>query len=135
MTVRVEHETEPSALLIVEQGSGVRHLLHEWVRAEHPDCRLLQATSAAEARRIAGAERPVLVFVNLDMRDNEGFDALRALRTELPQAHLIALSLFHADAYRDYAAGAGAEACLPMAVLEPRLRDSFDALLMERHAQ
>lgn len=117
------------AVLIAQDKAHARLSLHAWVAQQYPHCRVLDATDAAEACRLALAERPAVVLVDIDMHDARGFEVLRALRTALPQAHLLALSLFHADAYRDYAAGAGAEACLSLTLSGPKLKDTLATFL------
>ena len=119
----------PSALLIAEDKVYAAQLLQDWVTQEYPRCRISHAANAEDARRVASVERPAVILVDIDMYDAKGFEILRVLRTDLPEVHLIALSMFHADAYRDYAAGAGAEACLSMAGVGSKLKDMIGALL------
>jgi len=119
----------PLALLIAEDKEHALRSLHDWVTHEYPLCRVSHAATAAEARRLALAERPAVILVDIDMHDAKGFEILRVLRTELPGAHLIALSMFHAEAWRDYAAGAGARACLSLATADSKLKETIAALL------
>jgi DNA-binding NarL/FixJ family response regulator len=119
----------PFALLIAEDKIHTRQLLQDWVTHEYPRCRISHAANAEDARRVALAERPAVILVDIDMHDARGFEILRVLRIALPEAHLIALSMFQADAYRDYAAGAGAQACLSMATTGSKLKDTIGALL------
>lgn len=119
----------PSALLIAEDKVYTRQLLQDWVTQEYPRCRISHAANAEDARCVALAEHPAVILVDIDMHDSKGFEILRVLRTALPKTHLIALSMFQADAYRDYAAGAGAEACLSMAIVDSKLKATIGALL------
>jgi DNA-binding NarL/FixJ family response regulator len=121
--------TTPPSLLIAEDKIHALQSLDDWVRHAYPLCRVCHAATAADARRLALAERPTVVLVDIDMHDALGFEILRVLRTELPDAHLIALSMFHAEAWRDYAAGAGAKACLSLATSDSQLKDTIEALL------
>lgn len=125
----------PSAVLIAADKMSACQLLQDWLTREYPRCRVLHVANPKDARNIALAERPEVILVDIDMPDTRGFEILRVLRTELPDAHLIALSLFDAEVFREYAAGAGAKACLSMAVGDSRLKELIGALLASPHGR
>ena len=54
---------------------------------------------------------------------------MRMLKGAVPRAHLIALSTYHAETYRGYAAKAGASGCLSKSSLNAELKNLIDTLL------
>ena len=125
----IDTVTPPTALLVVEDNLHARQWLRDWAERECPKFRLLFAAGLDEARRLARAHRPAVALVDIDMHDARGFEILRLLSSVAPDVHLIALSMFNAEAYRDYAAGAGAKACVSLATSDSKLKDTVGALL------
>jgi DNA-binding NarL/FixJ family response regulator len=120
------------ALLLVESNEFIRARLHDWFRCEFPQFRFLEASTFEQARSLAFAHVPRVALVDIDMPHAEGFDVLRMLRGVVPDAHMIALSMYHADAYRQYAANAGAIACLSLHMTDSMLRNLLGVVLTEQ---
>lgn len=95
-------------LAIVEDASGVRAKLVETLDA-HPGWRVVAAcANAAQALREIPAAKPDLVLLDIMLPGGSGTDLLRPLRSALPQAHLIMLTVVEhaADIVRAIHAGA-----------------------------
>jgi len=124
-------DPQAPALLLVEANEFIRARLHDWFQCEFPQYRFLEAASFDQARQLAFAHHPLVALVDIDMPHAEGFDVLRMLRGVIPDAHLIALSMYHAEAYRQYASNAGAIACLSLHMSDSMLRNLVGVVLAE----
>ncbi len=122
-------------VVVAVRHAGCRTRLGQWLAHEYPSCRCLDAVSSEQARHIAISESPAVALVDIDMPAAQGFEILRMLRTLAPRARLVALSAYHAETYRDYAAGAGAAVCLPMGLPDSKLKYAIGALLAPPSAQ
>lgn len=119
------------ALLLVEANEFIRARVHDWFSCEFPHYRFLEASSYEEARALGCQYQPSVALVDIDLPDAKGFDILRMLRGVAPDAHLIALSMYHAETYRAYAASAGAIACLSLHMSDSMLRNLVGVVLAE----
>ena len=71
-----------------------------------------EATDGREAVDLSLALRPNLVVMDVHMPAMSGLEALRRLRTELPDTHFVMISTFVEPEVRDIALSMGADACL-----------------------
>jgi DNA-binding NarL/FixJ family response regulator len=122
-------DDEAPALLLVEGNEFIRARLHDWFSCEFPRFRFLEAGTYEEARTLAFEYSPRVALVDIDLPDAKGFDILRMLRGVVPDAHTIALSMYHADTYRHYAESAGAIACLSLHLSDSMLRNLVGVVL------
>ena len=53
---------------------------------------VLEAGDGREAVEVYRARRPDIVLIDLFMPEHDGFEAIRALRTEFPESRIIAVS-------------------------------------------
>ena len=125
-------EADAPALLLVEGNEFIRARLHDWFSCEFPHYRFLEAGTYDEARALAFAHAPSVALVDIDLPHAKGFDILRMLRGVIPDAHLIALSMYHAETFRAYAANAGAIACLSLHMSDSMLRNLVGVVLSEQ---
>lgn len=126
-------QTDPGgpALLLVEANEFIRARLHDWFRCEFPAYRFIEAAGYDDARAAAFAHEPSVALVDIDLPNGRGFEILRMLRGVVPDAHLIALSMYHAETFRAYAANAGAIACLSLHMSDSMLRNLVGVVLAE----
>lgn len=66
-------------------------------------------SSAEESLRNAPALQPHVILMDLKMRGMSGLEAIPQMRLLLPEARIIALTLFGTPAYRQAALAAGAD--------------------------
>ena len=79
-----------AVVLIVDDNAATRWVLSEIVKRESHE--VLEARDGQEALELFRSRRPDLVVLDLFMPDHDGFDAIRALRRDFPQARIIAVS-------------------------------------------
>jgi DNA-binding NarL/FixJ family response regulator len=91
-----------------------------------PDLRLVaQASSGVEAVRQFRATLPDITLMDLQMRGMDGIDAIIAIRTEWPQAKIIALTTFEGDTLAQRALKAGAQAYLLKGLVRGEVLDTI----------
>jgi DNA-binding response OmpR family regulator len=82
-------------LLIVDDDADLRGAVAEQLQAEEFDT--LEAATAAEGVRLAEAERPDLILLDVDLPDFDGREAARRLRTGGISTPIIMLTAAAAD--------------------------------------
>ena len=75
--------------------------------------RIVGTTDHDNALTVVSRENPQVVIIDLGMADANAFETLTRLHLQMPQIHIIALTLFDEDCYRQAALTAGAEALIP----------------------
>jgi two-component system cell cycle response regulator DivK len=123
-------------VLLVDDYDDAREMYEEYLMFR--GYRVLTAASGAEALRVAQAERPALILMDLAMVDMSGAQALHALRNlpELAAVPVIAFTAHAMDRERDEALLDGFSAivtkpCLPdelVAVIETYVAGNPDPL-------
>ncbi|MBS1806945.1 MAG: response regulator [Acidobacteria bacterium] len=79
-------------ILIADDIEGVRRMLTQTLEDEH---QILQANNGLEAVRLAAAENPDVVILDLDMPVMDGVEAARQIKEQLPQLKIIAMTGQH----------------------------------------
>lgn len=128
-------DTKPSdprraTLWIVGGYACTRELWRDWAAQEFSTAQVGVAAEAADLPR--RVERGVVVaLIDIDLPGTAGLELVRRVRGRLPAARLVALSAYFADAHRDHALAAGADACVSPQVTDGGLRDLVGPLLRE----
>jgi signal transduction histidine kinase/DNA-binding response OmpR family regulator len=76
----------PEKLLLIDDDEVARYLLKGLLADTRYE--VLEAQAGAEGLRLAAAERPGVIILDLDMPDLNGFEVLRALRAEAATRHI-----------------------------------------------
>ena len=116
-------------VLLVEWNATLRSVLSAWLHQEFPGYQVETAASREQAERMAADSPLVLVLVNIDAYQGEGFATLHSLRTLQPDALLVALSLYPVAYFRESAMCAGAVQCACIALAHDDLRNLLCELL------
>jgi hypothetical protein len=74
-----ELEPTPGTLLYIEDDPAALELMQSLLSRHRPAVRLLVATDGASGLRLAQAERPDVIFVDLQLPDVDGIDLLALL--------------------------------------------------------
>jgi DNA-binding NarL/FixJ family response regulator len=94
-----------------------------------PDMALVaEATNGREAIQQFRAHRPDVTLMDLQMPDMSGLDAIIAIRSEFPNAHIIVLTTYAGDAQALRALQAGARAYLLKSLVNKELLDTIRAV-------
>ena len=116
-------------ILIVDDKAHLRALLHEWLAAEFPDCRILEAASGEEAVNRAGAVPTSLAVMDIGLPGMNGIETARILTAQHPDLKVVILSIHEEERYRREAAAAGVHAYVPKRQLQDKLLPSIRELL------
>jgi two-component system, NarL family, response regulator LiaR len=100
--------TAPIRLVIVDDHSVVREGLRAFLRLQEGIDVVGEAASAAEAIRVAAAQSPDVVLLDLVMPGGDGIGAIRQVIEVAPAARVLVLTSFADDAQIFAAMSAGA---------------------------
>jgi len=124
--------TEPAArVLVVDDEPQIRKFLR--LGLEGHGYAVLEAASAGDARRVAVAEQPELVILDLGLPDREGFEVLGALR-EWSRVPVLVLSVRNREGEKVRAFDLGADDYVVKPFGMPELLARIKAALRRRVA-
>jgi len=121
-------DTRP-AIFVAGSDARWRSQLRDWLEHEFAGHRCIEAAGREQLRRLLIQQRPALVLVDVDTHGLLALDLVRLVRTLAPRAVPVALSAYNADAYRDFAIGAGAATCVSPQALDGTFGVLLDSLL------
>lgn len=87
------HAAECSVILVVDDHPVVRAGFAGLLATQPWAGRVLQAGTAAEARRLATLENPALAVVDLGLPDTDGTDLIRRLHTAVPACTIVVATM------------------------------------------
>ncbi len=114
---------EPIRILLVEDQYFARLALHSVIDAREEMRIVAESANGAEAVALYRAHRPDLVMMDLRLPGLSGFDAIRAIRNENPEARILVLS--------NYEGVADVERALTLGALGYLTKDADADLLLE----
>ena len=119
----VEVRLAQMSLLLVDDNPGFLRILASFLeRSGQGEIVILGAARGGkEALRKAQALRPQVILIDLAMPDLHGLEAIPQLRSMLPDAGIIALTLLDSGGYRQAAMAAGASDFVSKARLDTDL--------------
>jgi len=99
---------QPIRILVADDSARFRGHLNTFLNAE-PDIVVIgEACNGQDAVTQATRLKPDVVLMDVRMPDLNGLEATRLLRAACPDMHVIMLSRFDVQEYRDEAASSGA---------------------------
>lgn len=111
----------PISVLLVDDNPTFLQIAARFLM-QHDDVILVDVCNGGrQALEKAAALHPQVVLIDLAMYDLPGLQAIPRLRTLLPEAGIIALTLLDANSYRQAALLAGADDFVPKAALNTEL--------------
>lgn len=120
------------SILIVDDNTRLRALLHEWLSTALPDYCILEASSGEEALKRAGSVPISLAIMDIGLPGMNGIEAARTLTARYPRLRIVMLSIHEEERYRREAAAAGAHAYVPKRTAQeqllPVIREQLDAI-------
>ena len=114
---------EPIRILLVEDQYFARLALHSVIDAREEMRIVAESANGTEALALYRAHRPDLVMMDLRLPGLSGFDAIRAIRNENPEARILVLS--------NYEGVADVERALTLGALGYLTKDADADLLVE----
>jgi DNA-binding NarL/FixJ family response regulator len=115
-------------LLLVDDEAVIRRGLRMWLDLEADFDVVGEASTGAQAIVLAGALRPDVVLMDVEMPEMDGVTATAALRAAVPHVRVVLLSQ-HADApTRTRALAAGAAGCVSKGTGDTELLETLRAL-------
>ena len=110
-------------VFLVEDSTIVRERLETMLCAVPGTEIVGRAAGAQAAIRDILRTRPELVVLDVQLAEGSGFDVLRALHAQAPELHVVMLSNFSSDPYRQIAERFGARAFFDKTRDFERVRD------------
>lgn len=97
-------------IMIVDDHVNLRRLLHEWLSDELPGCSFVEMRTANEALMYCLQESPHVIIMDIDMPGINGIDATSKVKSILPDAKVVILTVHENGLYKEAAMKAGATA-------------------------
>lgn len=91
--------TRPVSVLLVDDHAVLRESLAHWLRGDDRVEVIADAGSADEAIPLALEHHPDVIVMDIDLPGRGCFDAVRAIRAELPEIAVLFLSAHTSDGY------------------------------------
>lgn len=118
------------SVLLVDDNARYRAQLGKLVGRVSPGATLYEAEDGAEAARLAGQVKPKLAFIDVVLREEDGIQCARRVKTVSPHTRIILISAYPDREFRRLGLNAGAVAFLDKkdidaATLRQLVSDSF----------
>ena len=118
-----------TTILIVEGDELVRGSLREWLKSAFLAFRIVTAATDEEAIAVARDLLPSIVIIDAGLPVLAGLEATQRIKTLLPQAQVVVLSVHEAPIYRARATAAGASAYVTKSKMHTELLPVLMSLL------
>lgn len=96
-------------ILIVENNAAFRRSLKEVIGVRFPALDVAEASNAEEAFLLVQTMPPALIFTDVSLSGENGFELTRRIKGDHPQVRVVVLSSHDLDEYRDAAYECGAD--------------------------
>ncbi len=127
--------TQPISVLLVDDNPTFLNIAARFLR-EHSDD-LVDVVGLAqggnEALELAQELAPQVVLLDLSMPDLPGLELIPLLRENVPETHIIVLTLMDTQGYREAVTTAGADAFIPKAALSKELLPAIQQVVHGNH--
>jgi two-component system response regulator YesN len=90
-------------ILIVEDSFLFRKLLKETLQSQFPAMEIIEATDGKEALEKIDFSNPHLIFMDIELRGQNGFELTKRIKTQYPQTIIIILTSHDLLEYREAA--------------------------------
>lgn len=108
---------------------GIIEIVHDFVPDLAPDLAFDEATTAAEALRLAAHQRHDLILLDISLPDDSGLATLARLKEEDPERPVLILSVHREDEYVVHAFRNGADGYLTKSSAPEELREAVTRIL------
>jgi len=109
-------------VMIVDDSKPVRRLIATFLRDLVDE--FVECPDGSQALKAYTEHQPDLVLMDIEMKQVNGLEATRAIKTAFPKAHVYVVSQWDSPALREAAKIAGAEGYVSKVSLQP-LRSFF----------
>lgn len=116
-------------ILIVDDHDALRLSLRDWLTAEFPQCRILEAISAEDALALVRKTPPDIVVMDISLPGMEGIEAAWRMKHSVPGVKVVMLTIHEETVYRTNAIVAGADAYVPKRKMQTELLPILAVLL------
>jgi len=90
-------------ILIVEDSHLFRKLLKETLQSQFPAIEIIEATDWKEALQKIDSSNPTLVFMDIELREQNGLELTKRIKAQYPQIIIIILTSHDLQEYREAA--------------------------------
>lgn len=119
-------------VLIADDHEMFRRSLAEFLTSYGGIEVVAQASSGGEAIRLAEQHTPDIVLLDLNMPGRNGFEATKAIKTQLPQSKVFVVSANDGAIYRKMAEIHGADGYIEKTFLKKQILELLERLLSGR---
>lgn len=104
----VASQNEIRSILIADNHGVLRQALRDWLNVVFPDVLIWEADNGKDAVSLSLAHKPDVVLMDIAMPEMDGIDATRSITRDLPDTHVVMLTLHEGAHYRSRSREAGA---------------------------
>ena len=90
-------------ILIVEDSFLFRKLLQETLQSQFPAMEIIETTDGKEAQQKIDSSNPHLVFMDIELREQNGLELTKRIKAQYPQTIIIILTSHDLQEYREAA--------------------------------
>ena len=96
-------------ILIVDDSAAFRQMLERIVLSQFPSMQIVGAKDGKEAIEKTREDPPRLIFMDIRLPDENGFQVTRKIKAEHPEIPIIIMTSYDSPEYRDTARDSGAD--------------------------
>jgi DNA-binding NarL/FixJ family response regulator len=97
-------------ILIVDDHTDFRTMLKDYLMRSRLDIEIFEASSAEMAVAKASCVKPDVVLMDISLPKATGLDATKLIKEEMPDCHVIIITMFNVKAFKQAAEGINATA-------------------------
>jgi DNA-binding NarL/FixJ family response regulator len=121
-------------ILIVEDSFLFRKLLKETLQSRFPAMEIIEATDGKEALQKIDSSNPYLIFMDIELRGQNGLELTKRIKAQYPQTIIIILTSHDLQEYRDAADQNNANYFLTKGLsTKGEILALVDSILSDRH--
>ena len=117
------------SLMLVDDNPTFRRIIEDFIDKQARFARMEWAQNGKQAIDLARQKEPEVVLLDLGMPDISGLEVLPILRSILPGAIIVVVTLMDSDSYRQAAVQAGADGFVAKSRLNADLMPTLDGLI------
>jgi CheY-like chemotaxis protein len=99
---KLEHRSESSKVLIVEDSALFRQILKDTLSDRFPSIEIHEATDGEEAFRKIEASRPALIFMDIRLPGENGLELTKKVKARYPKTIVVILTAYDLPEYREF---------------------------------
>lgn len=90
-------------ILIIDDHSEFRKMLGSFIEKQFKDIEIQEAATGEEGIEVAMEERPQIALIDIRLPRMDGIEAAQQIKQYAPGCHILMMSMFKENRYREFA--------------------------------